>query len=207
MTRKQIAARYYERHKADCLRRARQWKQRTNAYSSETTKATKRSWYARNKTRLNSSPTRATKCRANSSRYRRKHSRKVREQNRIYMRNVSRSKKTTWSQRYRDNNREGLRDRGRDHYRSNPERRASCKRNAAHRKLRLRGASTVDVKVDRFVVYSRDRGICHLCGLFADIDDFHLEHIVPLSKGGAHCYSNVAVSHPSCNRKKGNRTG
>jgi 5-methylcytosine-specific restriction endonuclease McrA len=30
-----------------------------------------------------------------------------------------------------------------------------------------------------------------------------MDHVVPLARGGDHLYSNVAVSHPLCNRRKG----
>lgn len=54
----------------------------------------------------------------------------------------------------------------------------------------------------RDVVYGRDKGICHICGNFNPLNNWHLDHIIPLSKGGKHAYENVAVSCPSCNLKK-----
>lgn len=60
-------------------------------------------------------------------------------------------------------------------------------------------------EVDRLVVFQRDNGMCHLCQLPVDPDNWHLEHKVPISKGGLHCYSNVGVSHPDCNWHKGGR--
>ncbi|MGP5930327.1 HNH endonuclease [Corynebacterium glyciniphilum] len=53
---------------------------------------------------------------------------------------------------------------------------------------------------------------CHICGgpidphceypspLYGSVD-----HIVPLSRGGAHIYENVKAAHLSCNSKKGAR--
>jgi 5-methylcytosine-specific restriction endonuclease McrA len=52
-------------------------------------------------------------------------------------------------------------------------------------------------------VWERDGGICHICKLPADPNGWHLEHIVPIARGGVHTYSNVAVSHPACNLAKG----
>ncbi len=57
-------------------------------------------------------------------------------------------------------------------------------------------------KVDRNVVYDRDKGFCHICGVAVFHENWHLDHIVPISKGGKHIYSNVAVSHPGCNIRK-----
>lgn len=60
-------------------------------------------------------------------------------------------------------------------------------------------------QVDRGAVWSRDRGICHLCESPADPSDWHLDHVVPIARGGAHVYDNVRVSHPACNQRKGAR--
>jgi 5-methylcytosine-specific restriction endonuclease McrA len=62
-------------------------------------------------------------------------------------------------------------------------------------------------KISRAVVFERDAGICHICGKKVDPNRWHLEHIVPLSKGGEHSYRNVAVSHPECNLSKGTKSG
>lgn len=59
--------------------------------------------------------------------------------------------------------------------------------------------------VDRLKVWERDQGICHICGTLADADDWHLDHVFPISKGGPHSYANTAVSHPLCNKRKGAR--
>lgn len=73
---------------------------------------------------------------------------------------------------------------------------------AANRRGRV-AAATVE-NVDRFVVYEREGGRCHICRRPVKRDAFHLEHLVPLSKGGDHSYANVAVAHPICNRRKWN---
>ncbi len=72
---------------------------------------------------------------------------------------------------------------------------------AAQRRARKCGVNAE--KVDRNVVYDRDKGFCHICGVAVFHDNWHLDHIVPLSKGGEHSYKNVAVSHPFCNLSKG----
>lgn len=57
--------------------------------------------------------------------------------------------------------------------------------------------------VDPAVVWEREGGICHICGLPADPNLWHLEHVVALVNGGDHSYANTAVSHPACNFAKG----
>lgn len=59
-------------------------------------------------------------------------------------------------------------------------------------------------------VWVRDGGKCRLCGEPIDISLRHpdpksasLDHIVPISAGGAHCMTNVQLAHLGCNSKKG----
>lgn len=59
--------------------------------------------------------------------------------------------------------------------------------------------------VDREIVFERDEGVCGICREPVEKDDFHLDHVVPLSKGGSHTYANVQVAHPSCNLAKSDR--
>lgn len=58
-------------------------------------------------------------------------------------------------------------------------------------------------RIVRSVLWDRDGGTCRICGLAADADHWHIDHIVPVSAGGAHTYANTAVSHPACNLAKG----
>jgi len=74
---------------------------------------------------------------------------------------------------------------------------------AQTRRARLLGQWVEDV--DHLVVWDRDNGICDICKELADPNDWHLDHIVPLALGGEHSYANTAVSHPTCNRRKGAR--
>jgi 5-methylcytosine-specific restriction endonuclease McrA len=57
--------------------------------------------------------------------------------------------------------------------------------------------------VDPIMVFVRDEGRCGICGDPVDLNDWHLDHVRPLSKGGKHLYENVQVAHPVCNRRKG----
>lgn len=59
--------------------------------------------------------------------------------------------------------------------------------------------------IDKMKVWERDSGICWICGGPAELEAWHLEHKIPLSKGGSHTYDNVAVSHPKCNIAKGSK--
>lgn len=58
--------------------------------------------------------------------------------------------------------------------------------------------------VDSRVVFERDKGICGICGKsVAMTSRWEVDHVVPISKGGTHCYANVQLAHRRCNRSKG----
>jgi len=78
-----------------------------------------------------------------------------------------------------------------------------CRDIQARRRARKRGA-TVE-KVERRLVFERDQGRCHLCGKKVNLKNWHLDHIIPLARGGEHSYRNVAVSCPRCNMRKQNK--
>jgi 5-methylcytosine-specific restriction endonuclease McrA len=61
--------------------------------------------------------------------------------------------------------------------------------------------------VDALVIFERDKGICGICKLSVERDsDWHVDHVVPLAKGGEHSYANTQLAHGSCNRAKGARS-
>lgn len=67
-----------------------------------------------------------------------------------------------------------------------------------------RGASDAEL-ILRSEVYDRDNALCRYCGIKLGKEEWHLDHIVPVSKGGKHTKDNVCVSCPSCNLGKGNK--
>jgi 5-methylcytosine-specific restriction endonuclease McrA len=66
--------------------------------------------------------------------------------------------------------------------------------------------------VDRETVFLNDAGICQWqycseASPFVDPQNWHLDHIQPLSRGGEHSYQNAQVTHPVCNLRKGAKVG
>lgn len=57
-------------------------------------------------------------------------------------------------------------------------------------------------KTTRKEVYRKSEGHCMLCGKFVDYEDFTVDHIVPLAKGGTNDISNLQCACKRCNTIK-----
>ena len=55
----------------------------------------------------------------------------------------------------------------------------------------------------RRLVIERDGYVCRLCGGPVEPSDVHLDHILPVVRGGRDCESNLQVTHSRCNLRKG----
>lgn len=95
-------------------------------------------------------------------------------------------------------NREHAAEYARQWREANPER---TRARGARRRARKRGALCTEC-VDRRVVLESYGGICGICGDTVDPLNFHVDHIVPLSRGGDHTYANTQPAHPTCNLRK-----
>ena len=46
--------------------------------------------------------------------------------------------------------------------------------------------------------------VCHLCGGdIAGLEDLHMDHVIPLARGGKHSAENIRPAHAVCNMRKG----
>lgn len=58
----------------------------------------------------------------------------------------------------------------------------------------------------RMVIWERDGGVCMKCNTKLSKKNFHVDHIVPVSKGGAEWdLNNLELSCPQCNLRKGSK--
>lgn len=83
---------------------------------------------------------------------------------------------------------------------ANPERVRDMREN---RRARERAAFVEDV--DRTIVWALRLGLCGVCHAPVAQEVMELDHIVPLSRGGTHQYSNCQPAHMICNRRKHNK--
>lgn len=68
---------------------------------------------------------------------------------------------------------------------------------------RARKARAFVERVDPQVVFERDKRRCGICRKLIKVrDEWHIDHVVPLSKGGTHSYDNVQLAHAKCNLVK-----
>lgn len=77
----------------------------------------------------------------------------------------------------------------------------SKRQSEGRRRAKKRAAPTEHIDLQE--IFIRDKGVCGICGRPVDPDQWHLDHVIPLARGGAHQRSNVQVAHPSCNLTKG----
>lgn len=98
---------------------------------------------------------------------------------------------------------------------------AECQRrytnavNDRNRRAKIKNA-LVDTDITLERVYEKDDGICYLCGDACEWIDYtddngvfiagesypSIDHVIPLSKGGKHSWSNVRLAHMYCNTLK-----
>jgi 5-methylcytosine-specific restriction endonuclease McrA len=95
---------------------------------------------------------------------------------------------------------EVLRRRNREAYQKDP---TAFKRSARNRKYRLREAFVETV--EPAIVYARSGGICGICQESLTLDGMQIDHVIPIARGGLHCYANVQASHAKCNRAKSDK--
>lgn len=59
-------------------------------------------------------------------------------------------------------------------------------------------------------LFHRESGCCSICktnltGIFSTEEKMHIDHIIPISKGGTNDPTNLQILCEGCNLKKGNR--
>jgi 5-methylcytosine-specific restriction endonuclease McrA len=110
--------------------------------------------------------------------------------------------------RYRQENADKIRERNRAYYNTHPEVCHAILKRANHKrrvnKAGNGGSFTFDEEMELF---AWQRGDCHYCGEFLYVAmPYHVDHKIPISRGGSNNIDNIALTCPSCNRRKHAKT-
>jgi HNH endonuclease len=89
-------------------------------------------------------------------------------------------------------------------YSEDDERRTREYEARSRRRALTTGANVIGY-VNRQAIIARDNSTCHICGQHVETSDIHLDHVIPLARGGEHSADNLRVSHSTCNLSKGAR--
>lgn len=73
----------------------------------------------------------------------------------------------------------------------------------ARRRAAILGAEGSYTKEDVYILLNELNRCCRWCG--KQLTKYHVDHIIPLSKGGSNWPSNITISCPSCNSAKKDR--
>ncbi len=71
---------------------------------------------------------------------------------------------------------------------------------------RFAGYPNAGVPFSRRGVYERDNGRCQYCNAVVHKRDMTLDHVVPVSRGGASTWGNCVLACARCNHRKADRT-
>lgn len=102
--------------------------------------------------------------------------------------------------RYRNTNRDACNKRIRKWKKANN---ILVKGYTAKRRALLNNAKTEVVRYED--ILSRDGLVCHICGDATSLDNLEFDHVIPVSKGGAHSNENIKVAHATCNKVKSDK--
>lgn len=112
------------------------------------------------------------------------------------------------TQNYLSKNRILLRLKGREYYRNNRSKEISRSIHCNHTR-RARKLATMDnpIAIEKWIdsVRSKPFAKCHWCQSLVAGRKVHIDHVIPLSKGGPHTISNLCATCPDCNYSKSAR--
>lgn len=88
-----------------------------------------------------------------------------------------------------------------DFYARNPDKLRVWAAQWGRRRRAVEGRFTVD---DIAAIRCEQDGCCYYCG--CALREYHIDHMIPISRGGTHWPDNLALTCPTCNLKKGAKT-
>lgn len=115
---------------------------------------------------------------------------KVHHDERASYRRTHRAEHTAWYSRY-EQKRNTL-----------PQRKAQHTANSRNRHARKKNAIGTHTAQQVQEQHKRQNGRCYYCRCKVRWGEHHVDHVIPLSRGGSNDISNLVITCPSCNLKK-----
>lgn len=134
--------------------------------------------------------------------YKKRHPERVKKQSKEYYGKTKVQKNTRRRERYADNPEPELK--AAKEYRKSPKGREVQRigqKTRRARKLNAEGKYTAD---DVKKQYDRQRGKCYWCDKKVG-DSYHIDHVIPLSRGGDNTPSNIVIACQPCNQSKSDK--
>ena len=118
---------------------------------------------------------------------------------------------------YSRENKDKITKRSKEYYQKNKQRRKDCvkkwqseniekvrlyKRNNKHKRRQIEGKGISWSELRQWE--KSQPKVCHWCGVKCE-DEYHVDHYIPLTKGGKHDTSNLFISCKTCNLKKSSK--
>ena len=122
---------------------------------------------------------------------------KMQKNSRVYYA-ANRENRREYHAAYRATNRENRREYSAAYRAANP---FAVRAASAIRRARKRQATGSYTKGDTQEQYKRQKGKCYYCQTKVG-DTYHVDHVVPLSRGGTNGVENIVIACPSCNQSK-----
>src|SRR5260221_199932 len=102
------------------------------------------------------------------------------------------------SRKHKAAHREEYRQASREYWKKHPEERITNTRN---RRARIRKAEGKHTAADVRKQYDRQKGKCYYCLAIVGTT-YHVDHVIPVSRGGSNSPENIVIACPTCNMSK-----
>lgn len=190
------------RYRASNKERISEYGRVYSAANKERIDAYKREWYAANKEREDDKKRKYIE--ANKGRvFERGRSYRAANKERLASRRsewyaANKERLSAWHHAYYVENKERVIERTRRYYAANPDK---VRAGRLRRRARIAQAEGTHTATDIQVQYERQKGKCYWCNERVG-SDYHVDHIVPLARGGSNWPENLVIACPTCNLSK-----
>jgi len=119
----------------------------------------------------------------------------------------NKDKQIAWRQHYHQKNKHQRNEKSRRWYQEHKNRRQQYERRrrvARDRRNRNRIAPGKHTPEDIRQQYKKQEGKCYWCDTAVG-DTYHIDHVIPLARGGSNNPDNLVISCPACNLSKGSK--